>query len=391
MPANPITATLTAAAITLLAATAALAQAIDTPAKYAVIMDYETGAVLYEKNADEPTAPASMSKLMTVAVVFEKLKKGELSLDDPFAVSEKAWRMGGSKMWVRVDTSIVLEDLLRGVIVQSGNDACIVIAENIAGSEEAFAELMNKKAREWGLDNSRFANATGWPDPDQKMSMRDLAVLSRKLIKEYPEYYAMFNEREFTWEDIRQPNRNPLLDIFDGADGLKTGHTEESGYGLVGSARVGGERRIVVVNGLESERQRATESRRMMRVAFNDFVSKTLFDKQQRVGDALVFAGREKTTPLVTAAPVQLILHRSEIDEVKATVIYDGPVEAPVKTGDQLGYLRVSFPNGKAREFELFAGEDVKALGVFGRIGLGAKKLLAKPSDQEPAPTMGEE
>ncbi|MEQ8750468.1 MAG: D-alanyl-D-alanine carboxypeptidase family protein [Amphiplicatus sp.] len=372
-------------AAALLTPCAAWAQAITTPAEYAIIMDHGTGAVLYEKNADAPTAPASMSKLMTVAIVFEKLKSGELNLDDEFQVSEKAWRMAGSKMWVRVDTKIKLHDLLRGVIVQSGNDACIVIAENIAGTEEAFADLMTRKAREWGMNDSTFANATGWPDPGQMMSMRDLALLSRKMISQYPEYYKMFAEREFTWEKIRQPNRNPLFDTFDGSDGLKTGHTEESGYGLVGSAVQNGARRIVVVNGLGSEKERAQESARLMRIAFNDFIDKTLYKPGDIVGDALVFKGSAPSAPLIVREPVTMILHRRAADSVKATVVYEGPVPAPVSENQQIGYLRIE-TDGDMREFPLFAGKAVKEVGFLGKIGLAAKTLLSVPSKEAPQP-----
>lgn len=357
----------------------AAAQPIETPGEYAVIMDYRTGEVLFEKNARTPTAPASMSKLMTAAIVFERLKDGSLKLSDEFDVSEKAWRMGGSKMWVRVDTAITVENLLRGIIVQSGNDACIVVAENIAGSEDAFAELMNKKAREWGLTDSTFANATGWPHENQKMSMLDLAVLTRKIIRDFPEYYGLFAEREFTWEKIPQGNRNPLLDAFDGADGLKTGHTEESGYGLVGSAVKDGERRIVVVNGLTSTRERSNEAARLMRVAFNDFTRKTFFEPGDSVGEALVFKGKEKTAPLIVGDPVTAIVHRSLADKSRATVVYNGPVAAPIKENQQIGYLRVEIEGGEAKDYPLYAGVAVKEMGVFGKIGLAAKMLLAKP------------
>ena len=352
---------------------------VETAGNYAVIMDYRTGEILYEKNARTPTAPASMSKLMTAAIVFERLKEGSLQLTDMFDVSEKAWRMGGSKMWVRVDTQISVENLLRGIIVQSGNDACIVVAENIAGSEEAFAELMNAKAREWDMLDSTFANATGWPHENQKMSMRDLALLTRKIIRDFPEYYGLFAEREFTWEKIRQGNRNPLLDAFDGADGLKTGHTEESGYGLVGAAVKDGERRIVVVNGLNSERERSNESARLMRIAFNDFTRQTLFTKGETVGEAMVFKGKEKTAPLIVDQSVSAIVHRSLLDATKATVIYDGPIAAPVLANQQIGYLRVEAANGDAKDYPLYAGANVNELGIFGKIGLAAKTLLAKP------------
>jgi len=366
----------------------AMAQApLTTPAEYAVIMDYRTGEILYEKNARTPTTPSSMSKLMTVVIVFERLKEGSLKLTDKFEVSEKAWReREGSSMWVRVGDSIPVLDLLRGIIVQSGNDACIVVAENISGSEEAFVELMNRKAREWQLTDSTFGNAHGKPDPNQKMSMRDLALLTRKIISEYPEYYAIFAEREFTWEKIRQANRNPLLGMVDGADGLKTGHTEEAGYGLVGSAVSGGERRIIVVNGLSSERERATESARLIRLAFSDFTTKTFFEPGDVVGEAEVFKGKEKTAPLITKEPVKLILHRSLLDKATATIVYTGPVSAPIKSGQQIAFLRVEVENGPSREYALYAGRDVKETGVWGKIGMAAKKLLAKPAAPEASP-----
>lgn len=359
---------------------AAKAQPVETPADFALIMDYRTGEVLFEKDARTPTAPASMSKLMTSAIVFDRLKNGSLSLDDMFDVSEKAWReRQGSSMWVRVNTQISVENLLRGIIVQSGNDACIVVAENISGSEEAFAELMTAKAREWGMLDSTFANASGLPHENQKMSMRDLAILTRKIIRDYPEYYGLFAEREFTWEKIRQANRNPLLDSFDGADGLKTGHTQESGYGLVGSAVKDGERRIVVVNGLESARQRSNEAARLMRIAFNDFARQTLFEPGDAVGEALVFKGKTKTAPLIVAEPVSAMVHRSLMNKTRATVVYNGPVAAPINENQQIGFLRVEVEGGEAKEYPLFAGASVKEMGVFGKIGMAAKTLLAKP------------
>ncbi len=370
----------------LVSLSAAFAQ-IATDAEYAILMDYRTGATLFAKNARAPTAPASMSKLMTVAIVFEKLKDGSLKLTDEFDISEKAWRQGAdgteSKMWVRVDTKIPLEDLLRGIIVQSGNDACIVIAENISGSEEAFAELMNAKAREWGLNDSTFVNSHGMPHPDHKMSMRDIALLARKIISEYGDYYSIFSERVFTWERIRQENRNPLLDTFQGADGLKTGHTQESGYGLAGSAVRNGERRILIVNGIESERQRATETARLMRIAFDDFATKVFYQPGDIVGEAQVFKGKQKTVPLIAADEVSMIVHRSTLNDVKATVIYRGPVAAPVRENQQIGVLRVEVENGPFKEYPLYAGRGVGEAGVFGKIALAAKTLLAKPEPVE--------
>lgn len=368
-------------ALTIFCAPIARAQ-IETPAEFALIMDHETGAILFEKNADVATAPASMSKLMTVAVVFDRLKNGQLKLTDEFSVSEKAWRMQGSKMWVRVDTKIKVEDLLRGVIVQSGNDACVVLAENISGTEEAFAELMTRQAREWGLTNSQFANASGWPDANHKMSMRDLALLSRHIVEEYPDLYKMFNERSFTWEKIKQPNRNPLFDLVPNVDGLKTGHTEESGYGLVGTAIADGQRRYIVVNGLASEKERATESARLMRIAFNDFTNKTLFSKGAIVGEAEIFAGVAPTVQLVTAEPVSLILHRASAEKLRARLVYQGPVEAPIKAGQQIGVLKVE-AGSDAREYPLFAASAVKETGFLGRLHLAAKKLFFKSPSPE--------
>jgi D-alanyl-D-alanine carboxypeptidase (penicillin-binding protein 5/6) len=282
-------------------------------------------------------------------------------------------------MWVRVGDRIPVLDILRGIIVQSGNDACIVVAENISGSEEAFVELMNRKAHEWELTDSTFANAHGKPDANQKMSMRDLGVLTRRVISEYGEYYALFAEREFTWEKITQANRNPILDLVDGADGLKTGHTQESGYGLVGSAVQGDERRIIVVNGLTSDRERATESARLLRLAFNDFSTRTFYEPGDVVGEALVFKGKDASVPLIAREPVKLILHRSLADNAKATIVYQGPVAAPIKENQQIGTLRIEAPNGPAREYRLYAGRAVKETGVWGKIGLAAQKLLAKP------------
>lgn len=370
-----LTGTLTVA---LAIAGAAVAE-VTTKAPHAIIMDYETGAVLFEKDADRPVPPSSMSKLMTAAIVFERLKTGQLKLTDEFPVSEKAWRMEGSKMWTRVDTKIPLEALLNGVIVQSGNDACVVIAEGIAGSEEAFADLLTKKAREWGLNNSTFTNSTGWPDDNHKMSTRDLALLARKIIKDYPEYYAFYAKKDFTWEKIRQPNRNPLLYSFKGADGLKTGHTEAAGYGLVGSAEIDGSRRIIVVNGLTSEKERAAETERLMRIAFNDFSKRTLYDKGAIAGDALVFAGTASSVPLVAGEPISMIVSRADAAAISAKILYEGPVEAPVDEGQQIGILRITAGQGDAREFPLYAGKAVKAVGPLGRIGLAAKSIFAKP------------
>lgn len=353
---------------------------IETSSSHAIIYDFKTNTVLFDKNATEPTAPASMSKLMTIAIVFEKLKSGELSLDDMFAVSEKAWRKTGSKMWVRVDTEIAVKNLIRGAIIQSGNDACIVLAENIAGSEDAFVDLMNLKARQWGLNDSTFANATGWPDPRHKMSMHDLAKLATMIIEDYPEFFAIFSEREFTWEKIRQANRNPLLGSFEGADGLKTGHTDEAGYGVVATAVRDGVRRIVVVNGLTSAKVRGTESRRLLKASFDDFVEKTLLLKGDVVGTADVFRGVSADVPLVISEDIMSIVHRERLNTISAKVRYSGPLVAPVAEGAQVAELDLTIDD-KTTSFPVFAGASVDEIGFFGKVLIGAQKLLLKPQE----------
>lgn len=341
---------------------------IETAAEYAVLMDAETGEVFFEKGGDVPTAPASMSKLMTVAVLFDALKHGIYTLDDTFTVSRKAWRKDGSKMWVLVGTEISIADLLRGIIVQSGNDACIVVAEGMEGSEEAFAERMTKLGREIGLTNSVFKNATGWPDPEHAMSARDLAVLARYLITEHPDLYKLFAETEFEWSDINQPNRNPLLLMNMGADGLKTGHTEASGYGLVGSAIRSDRRIIVVVNGLRSSSERARESRRLLNIGFREFKSYELYGAGSEVGKAQVWMGNKSRVPLVVNEPVKVNVHRRARKGLVVKLAYTGPVKAPLQAGDQVGVLKVEAPGMAPKSVPVYAANDVEKTGFTGRI-----------------------
>ncbi len=341
---------------------------IETAADYAVLMDAETGEVFFEKGGDVPTAPASMSKLMTVAVLFDALKQGIYTLDDTFTVSRKAWRKDGSKMWVLVGTEISIADLLRGIIVQSGNDACIVVAEGMEGSEEAFAERMTKFGREIGLTNSAFKNATGWPDPEHVMSARDLAILARYLITEHPDLYKFFAETEFEWSDINQPNRNPLLLMNMGADGLKTGHTEASGYGLVGSAIRGDRRIIVVVNGLRSSSERAGESRRLLNIGFREFKSYELFAAGSEVGRAQVWMGENPRVPLMVNDPVKVNVHRRARKGLVVKLAYTGPVRAPLLAGDQVGVLNIDAPGMAPKSVPVYAATDVKKTGFTGRI-----------------------
>jgi D-alanyl-D-alanine carboxypeptidase (penicillin-binding protein 5/6) len=355
----------------------AKAQGIDTPARFAYLIDLSSDTVLLEKSADTPTAPASMSKMMTVLMVMERLQAGTLSLDDTFPVSKRAWEKGGSKMFVKVDTRVRVEDLLQGIIVQSGNDACIVIAEGLAGSEEAFAELMTAKARELGLTNSNFTNATGWPDDRHLMSAHDLGRLAQILITRFPKYYPMFSEQSFTYNNITQPNRNPVLSKDIGADGLKTGHTETSGYGLVASAKRGDRRLILVLNGLESTNQRAREAERLLEWGFRSFEGITLFKAQDKVEEAPVWLGERVSVPLVIADRLAVTLPQQARKKLQVTIKYNAPVPAPVRKGDQLGVLSVTAPGFDAVERPLIAGADVNALGSIGRVLAVAQHWLA--------------
>lgn len=354
----------------------AAAQAIDTPAEHAYLFDAKTGTVLLEKAAEEPMPPASMSKMMTVYMVFERLKEGSLKLQDTLPVSEKAWKKGGSKMFVEVGARVSVEDLLQGIVVQSGNDACIVVAEGLAGSEEAFAERMTERAKELGLEHSHFTNATGWPDPGHEMSSHDLAVLAERLIEDFPEYYEYFSEREFTYNGITQQNRNPLLGRMPGVDGLKTGHTEASGYGLTAAAERDGRRLILVVNGLDSERERARESERLLEWGFRNFEAYDLIRSGETVEEAGVWLGAASTVPLVLEEDLAVTLDHEARREMKVTVSFDGPIPAPIQEGQRLGTLRVEAAGAPPIERPLYAGADVERLGVVGRLGAAIRHLV---------------
>lgn len=352
------------------------APTIETQAAQAYLVDVETGAVLLDKNADELMPPSSMSKMMTAYMVFDRLEDGRLSLDDTLPVSEKAWRKGGSKMFVEVGNQVRVEDLLRGVIVQSGNDACIVLAEGLAGSEEAFADLMTERARELGMEKSTFRNSTGWPDPNHLVTARELAILAKHIIQDHSEYYHYYSEKEFTWADIRQGNRNPLLYRNIGADGLKTGHTEDAGYGLTASAVQNGRRLILVVNGLPSVQARADESERLMSWGFREFDNYALFKAGDTVDEAPVWLGAEDTVPLVIAEDMKVTLPRNDRNGMQVAVVYDSPIPAPVPAGTEIAKLRVTWPGGVPVEVPLQAGSDVDQLGPFGRIAASVKFLL---------------
>lgn len=348
------------------------AQAIETKASYALLLDAETGVALFEKNADARMSPASMSKLMTVLMAFEALESGAISADEEFFVSDDAWRRGGagsggSTMFLKARSRVSVLDLLRGVIIQSGNDACIALAEGMAGSEPAFAEIMTERAQELGMSRSRFINSTGLPDPDHKTTARDLAILARELINNHADYYRLFSERDFTWNNIRQTNRNPLLYANIGADGLKTGHTQESGYGLVASAEQNGRRLILVINGLNSKRERAREARKLMTFGFRNFQRDLLVEAGQQVAELPVWHGDEATVKVTTKQRFDIVTPRSGRRKMVATVTYENPVLAPIKTGDKLGMLRVTLPGLVPQEVDLVAAEDVDKGNIIGR------------------------
>ena len=349
---------------------------LDTLARHALIVDFETGATLLEKDADVPMPPASMSKLMTAYVVFEKLREGRLRLDTELPVSERAWRMGGSKMFVEVGQTVKVEDLLRGVIVQSGNDACIVLAEAISGSEEAFAEMMTERARALGMAQTTLRNSTGWPDPNHRMSCRDLVILSSRIIHEFPQYYRYYSEKSFRFANITQENRNPLLYRNIGADGLKTGHTEESGFGLAASAVQGGRRVLLVVNGLPSMRVRGEESERLMGWAFREFENVRLFGAAETVESAPVYLGERDTVPLVAGRDLVMTVPRTWRQSAQIAVRYAAPVKAPVARGTELGRLEVSGRGVPDMSVPLYAGADVPRLGFVPRIGASLRHLV---------------
>ena len=365
----------------MLASTLRPASAIETSAKNVLVMDYETGQYLYAKDHQKMIPPASMSKLMTIYMIFEKLKDGSLSLDDTFTVSENAWRKGGaasgsSTMFLKIGEKVPVRDLIQGIIIQSGNDACIVAAENLSGSEEDFAADMQKKARQLGLKHSSFANATGWPHPDQLMSVEDLARLARVIISEFPEFYHIFSEHTYTHNNIKQGNRNPLLYSMPYADGLKTGHTEEAGFCLVASAKKDNRRLISVMAGLKSNKERSEEAEKLMSWGFREFSNYTLFKKNQVIDEIPVWLGSENNINLVVDRDVRRTLKKSSVNKVKMTAVYDKPVTAPIKKGDRLGTIKVDIPGQGDFEIPLTADRDVEKLGFFGRIVSNLHYLL---------------
>jgi len=354
------------AATGLLLAPMAIAPAA-TPqisAPHVILVEAETGTVLFQRKADDLVAPASLAKLMTVEVVFDQLQLGNFKLDDQFVISENAWRKGGapsggSTMYAAIHSRVSVGDLLRGTIIHSGNDASIALSEGIAGNEAAFARMMNDRARELGLTKSYFTNSTGLPDPQMRVTARELVLLTRHIITTYPERYRLYGEREFTWNKIRQLNRNPLLPMDIGADGLKTGFTNEAGYNLVGSAVQNGLRLIVVVTGLKTAKDRADEAKKLLDWGFKDFDTRLLFAEGQTVAEAKVYGGAQGSVPLVANAPVKLMVPRGTSDRITAKMVYTGPVQAPVREGQPIGNLQIWRGDAKVLEVPLKASESV--------------------------------
>ena len=362
---------------TLALSAPAMTQALqDTPARAALVVDLTSGATLLEKDADRPLPPASMSKLMTLYLVFEALEQGHLSLDDEFRTSAYASQMGGSKMFIREGGLVSVENLLRGVMVQSGNDAAVALAEGLAGTEQAFAERMNQRAREIGLTDSHFANSTGWPDPEQYMSSRDLVKLATLIIEEFPQYYPMFAESEFTWDGVKQQNRNPLLPLGVGADGLKTGHTEEAGYGLVASAKRGDRRIVMAIAGLGSANERAQEAERLINWAFRAFETRQLYRKGEALSDAPVWIGSSRRVGLAPARDVVVTAPYGSIDRAELKIVYDGPVPAPIEVGQRIGRLEITVPDLPPFSVPLVATQAVGPGGFLTRVQAAAELLL---------------
>jgi D-alanyl-D-alanine carboxypeptidase (penicillin-binding protein 5/6) len=350
-------------------------------APHAILIDAENGAVLFERAADDLIFPASLAKLMTAEYVFNEIKQGRVKLTDEYIVSENAWRRGGapshgSTMYAAIHSRVSVSDLLRGMIIQSGNDSCIVLAEGIAGNEAEFAAKMTERARQLGMTKSTFTNSNGLPDPNMQVTSRELAIVARQIILNYPQLYEMFGEKEFTWNKIRQQNRNPLLGLGIGADGLKTGYTKEAGYGLVGSAVQNGLRLIVVVNGLKSSKERADEAKKLLEWAFRAIEHRVLFAEGQEIGEAKEFGGAQGRVPLVAPGAVRIMVSKNAPERIVARIVYSGPVPAPVKEGQPIGKLRVWRGDSVILETPLKAAHQVATGNMPQRALDGASELV---------------
>lgn len=365
----------------LAAAAGAAGQEFSTKARFAVLMDYESGTILFDKNGDQPMEPASLAKLMTVAVVFEDLRSGRLRLEDEFFISENAWRTGGaqsggSTMFAELNSRVKVADLLRSVIIQSGNDAAIALAEGVAGDETTFARIMNQRAKAIGLTGSNFTNSTGLPDPQMYVTARDLALLARYIIGTFPEYYPIFSEPEFTWNRIRQENRNSLVEMGIGVDGLKTGHTESAGFGTVVSTKAGGRRLIAVLHGLTSLAERAEEARKLITWGTRGFELLPVFPQGMTVGYADVYGGARPRVGLVGKGDIDILVPKAADNCPAATIVYQGPLRPPVEEGAEVARLEVTCDDKLIQTTPLFAGETVGDGDIF-RKAMDALRHLA--------------
>ena len=374
---------LACAGMSALAIAPSMAAPLQTIAPHAILVEAETGSVLFEKGADDLVAPASLAKLMTVNVVFAQLELGKIKLDDAYLISENAWRKGGamshgSTMYAQLNSRVRVEDLLKGILIQSANDGCIALAEGVAGNESAFVRMMNDRARELGLTKSIFTNVDGLPDPKMRVTARELAVIARHTVNHYPEYYKWFSEREFTWNKIRQQNRNPILGTVEGADGMKTGFTNEAGYNLVGSATRNGLRLIVVVTGMKNAKDRADEAKKLLDHGFREFDSRILFAENQIISEAKVYGGSQGKVPVTAKEQIKLMVPRNVSERISAKMVYVGPVRAPVREGQPVGKLQVMRGDTKVLEVPVLATETVETGSVAQRAFDAASELVVK-------------
>ena len=345
---------------------------IKSPAKQVIIYDHEADEVLFEKNADQIMKPASMAKVMTAYIIFDKLKDQSLQMSDTFLVSNRAWRMGGSRSFLELNTNVSIKDLLLGLIVQSGNDAAVVLAEGVSGEEEAFAREMNRYAKILGMNNTYFTNATGWPHPDLKTTSRDLIILTRNIINNFPKLYELFNEKIFTYNNIKQSNRNPLLYSMNGADGLKTGHTNESGYGLIGSVKKNNRRVSIVINGLNSKKKRTFESKRLFNIVFRETALLSLFNDKKSLATANVWLGKQPQVNLVAEKAFKKIISPLELNKTKIKIQWQDPISAPIAKGDKVGNIFINIPGKELIKQNIVSSQSIDTMSTF----MKAKSIL---------------
>ena len=345
---------------------------IKSPAKQVIIYDHEADEVLFEKNADQIMKPASMAKVMTTYIIFDKLKDQSLQMSDTFLVSNRAWRMGGSRSFLELNTNVSVRDLLLGLIVQSGNDAAVVLAEGVSGEEEAFAREMNRYAKILGMNNTYFTNATGWPHPDLKTTSRDLIILTRNIINNFPKLYELFNEKIFTYNNIKQSNRNPLLYSMNGADGLKTGHTNESGYGLIGSVKKNNRRVSIVINGLNSKKKRTFESKRLFNIVFRETALLSLFNDKKSVAKANVWLGKQPQVDLIAEKAFKKIISPLELNKTKIKIQWQDPISAPIAKGDKVGNIFIDIPGKELIKQNIVSSQSIDKMSTF----MKAKSIL---------------